>query len=58
MLRRFHTYKVKAEEGVDEPVGELDETRNIIVNINPDTKAVGQNDVMSLVLMDYVDHER
>ena len=58
MLHRFYTYKAKADERADEPVGELDETRNITVNINPETRAVGQNDVMLLVLMDYVDHER
>lgn len=56
MLRRFHTYKVKAGEGVDETAAELEDMRNIITNINSDV--VPSDNMMALVLMDSVDYER
>ena len=56
MLRRFHTYKAKPEEGVDETVAELEDMRDIIANINPEVRPT--DIMMALVLMDSVDHER
>ena len=56
MLRRFHTYKAKEEEGVDETAAELEDMRDIIAKINPEVKP--SDIMMALVLMDSVDHER
>ena len=56
MLCRFHTYKAKPEEGVDETVAELEDMRDIIANINPEVRPT--DIMMALVLMDLVDHER
>lgn len=56
MLRRFHTYEAKPEEGVNETVAELEDMRDIIANINPEVRPT--DIMMALVLMDSVDHER
>ena len=56
MLRRFHTYEAKPEEGANETVAELEDMRDIIANINPEVRPT--DIMMALVLMDSVDHER